>query len=59
MGPEPLILEEEDDLGDRALWRIRPVSSASGVQSAFSWSFPITVREGGVIMVEASAGAPA
>jgi ketosteroid isomerase-like protein len=53
LGTEPVIVEEEYDLGDRALWRIcQPVSSASGVRGTFSWSFLITVRSGRVIMVE-------
>jgi ketosteroid isomerase-like protein len=53
MGPDPFEVEEEHDLGDRALWRLRQrVSSPSGVQSAYSWSFLITSRCGRVIMVE-------
>jgi ketosteroid isomerase-like protein len=53
LGPDPLAVEEEHDLGDRALWRLKQtVSSPSGVQSAYSWSFLITARQGKVIMVE-------
>ncbi len=53
MGPTRVSVEEEHDLGDRALWRIRqPVSSASGVQSTFSWSLLLAARAGRVIMVE-------
>jgi len=53
LGEVPVAIEEEHDLGDRALWRIRQsVSSPSGVQSAYSWSFMVTAREGKAIMIE-------
>jgi len=53
MGQAPVAIEEEHDLGDRALWRIRQsVSSPRGIQSAYSWSFMLTARAGKVIMVE-------
>ena len=53
MGQAPVAIEEAHDLGDRALWRIRQsVSSPSGIQSAYSWSFMLTARAGKVIMVE-------
>jgi ketosteroid isomerase-like protein len=53
MGPGQVSVEEEHDLGDRALWRVcQPVSSPSGVRSAFSYSFLVAARAGSVIMVE-------
>jgi ketosteroid isomerase-like protein len=53
LGGSRVSVEEEHDLGDRALWRIRqPVSSASGVQGAYSWSFLLAARGNRVIMIE-------
>ena len=53
MGGGRLIIEEEHDLGDRCLVRIRqPVHSRSGYEGAYSWSVIVTTRAQKVIMVE-------
>jgi len=53
LGGSKVVVEEEHDLGDRALWRVhQPVHSASGVEGGYSWSFLLTARSGRVILVE-------
>ena len=53
MGPGHLVIEEQHDLGDRSLARIRqPVHSRSGVDSEFAWTLITTCRNDKVILFE-------
>jgi len=54
MGTGVVEILEEHDLGDRCLLRIRQHvdAPASGVRSAYEWSFLTTVRAGKVVIVE-------
>jgi hypothetical protein len=53
MGGVAVTIEEENDLGDRAYFRVhQPIQSRSGIQGGYSWTALVTAREGLLILVE-------